>query len=207
MRDPRPLTDPSHRPGCPALPAGDLWVFAYGSLMWDPGFEYLRVAPALLRGYHRAFCIASARYRGTPEEPGLVLGLDRGGACRGLAYQVAAQRVDDVLALLWEREMSRLTYRVRMVPLVLSGATVQALAFVADPAHENYAGGLTLEAIAERIARCRGTRGANMDYLLNTLRHLDELGMHDARLHRILTLVRGFQQRRDHSDPRDTILG
>src|SRR4051812_41640052 len=90
---------------CPSLPGGDLWVFGYGSLMWDPGFEYLRSAPAMLRGYHRSFCVCSTRYRGTPEQPGLVLGLDRGGACRGIGFLIADACVDAVLRNLWEREM------------------------------------------------------------------------------------------------------
>src|SRR5215218_3255850 len=90
---------------CPPLPHGDLWVFAYGSLMWNPEFEYVRSAPAMLRGYHRSFCVYSTRYRGTPEQPGLVLGLDRGGSCRGIAYQIAAAKVERMLHDLWEREM------------------------------------------------------------------------------------------------------
>src|SRR6476660_5856371 len=93
---------------CPALPGGDLWVFAYGSLMWDPGFPHVASVPALLRGYHRSFCIWSARYRGTPEQPGLVLGLDRGGACRGIAFRVAEEAVAEVVGILWAREMPRL---------------------------------------------------------------------------------------------------
>jgi glutathione-specific gamma-glutamylcyclotransferase len=170
---------------CPELPPGDLWVFGYGSLMWNPGFRFLEATPALLRGYHRNFCIWSARYRGTPERPGLVLGLDRGGACRGIAFRIAHAEVDEVLATLWVREMSRLTYRPRVLPVAAPEHTVRALAFVADPAHPSYAGRLSEAEVAARIVHCRGARGPNIDYLANTLDHLHKLGLQDLRLRRI----------------------
>ena len=174
---------------CPALPGGDLWVFGYGSLMWDPGFPFVECTPALLRGYHRSFCIWSARYRGTPERPGLVLGLARGGACRGIAFRVAGPAVAEVIALLWAREMSRLTYRPRMVRLAAGASSVQALTFVADPRHPSYAGRMTDEEVARRIACCTGARGPNLDYLANTLRHLEALGVRDAHVARIYRAV------------------
>ena len=170
---------------CPDLPPGDLWVFGYGSLMWNPGFTFVEAMPALLRGYHRNFCIWSARYRGTPERPGLVLGLDRGGACRGMVFRIAHPRVDDVLATLWAREMSRLTYRPRMLRVAASDRHVRALAFVADPAHPSYAGRLSEAEVAARIVHCHGARGPNIDYLANTLEHLQKLGLQDLRLRRI----------------------
>lgn len=175
--------------GCPQLPAGDLWVFGYGSLMWDPGFEYQRAAPALLRGYHRAFCVYSVRYRGTPEQPGLVLGLERGGACRGMAFLVHAAQVSKVIKQLWAREMPRNVYRPRVLNVEVERGRVSALAFVADPAHESYAGRLPLEDIAATIADCSGARGPNIDYLAKTLRHLDELGIRERRLHQVLLAV------------------
>lgn len=177
------------RAECPALPRGNLWVFAYGSLMWNPGFDYLRSTPALLRGYHRAFCVRSVRYRGTPAQPGLVLGLDRGGACRGIAFLVAQARVDRVVADLWAREMPRAVYRPRLLPVLIDVGRVPALTFVADPTHESYAGRLEPDAVAQTIATCCGERGPNLDYLANTLRHLDELGIHERRLHRVLRAV------------------
>ena len=178
-----------------ALPQGDLWIFGYGSLMWDPGFSYARSCSALLRGYHRAFCVYSNRYRGTPEKPGLVLGLDRGGACRGVAYMVARHQIEITLENLWAREMPRRTYRPRLVHVDVAGERVRALTFIADPAHPSYAGRLPLEEVAALIARGVGARGANIEYLVNTLRHLDALGVRDPGLRRIHSAVEKLQAR------------
>jgi cation transport protein ChaC len=185
--------DPDH-PVCPerdgfAVPQGEMWVFGYGSLMWDPGFAHCGAHPALLYGYHRAFCVYSHRYRGTHQQPGLVLGLTRGGACRGMAYRVAARDVRSALNALWLREMPRRTYVPRMLQVAAGPQRVRALAFVADPQHYAYAGKLALEKTAEVIARGRGLRGANIDYLRNTLAHLRELGVRDHGLERLLKQV------------------
>lgn len=167
-----------------------LWIFGYGSLMWDPGFPYVRWAPALIHGYHRAMCISSSRWRGTPERPGLVLGLDRGGACRGIAFQVAAEDAVFALQELWAREMRRRIYLPRLLRTRLPDKTVQALAFVADPQHAEYSGHLTLEQTAERIAHCCGARGPNLEYLVRTIEHLAELGVRDHYLSRLLDAAR-----------------
>lgn len=176
---------------CPPPPDGkDLWIFAYGSLIWDPGFPFDEARPALLRGYHRAFCLYSVRYRGTPERPGLVLGLDRGGACRGIAYRVAAARVEQVWGYLWEREMPTRSYHCRLLPIDVAGRTVKARTFVVDRGHPSYAGKLDVARTAEIICHAHGQRGACFAYLENTVKHLDQLGIPDRRLHDLLHAVR-----------------
>jgi cation transport protein ChaC len=169
-----------------AVPAGDLWIFGYGSLMWDPGFPYVQWAPALIYGYHRALCISSNRWRGTPARPGLVLGLDRGGACRGIAFMLAQADVEPALEALWAREMRWHVYRPRFLHARLPDREVRALAFIADPKHSAYTGGLSIRHTARRVATCCGVRGANLDYLARTLAHLRELGVRDHHLQRVL---------------------
>jgi cation transport protein ChaC len=193
-----PANDSSHYSKLP-LRRGDLWIFGYGSLMWDPGFPYVQWAPALIYGYHRALCIASNRWRGTPARPGLVLGLDRGGACRGIAFLVARADVDPALEALWAREMRRSVYRPRLLRIRLPGRQVQALAFIADPKHAGYAGHLSINQTARRIAGCCGARGPNLEYLRRTVEHLSELGVRDHNLLRVLVaalaLDRGSSRR------------
>jgi len=186
---PLPHDDPFHYSRLD-LPRADLWIFTYGSLMWDPAFRFKSSAPALLRGYHRAFCIYSSRYRGTVSAPGLVLGLDRGGACKGKAYCIAAADVPDALEALWLREMRRKVYVPRMLPVGIGAERQTALTFLANRCHDGYAGQLQLDTAAAIIAACCGERGPNVDYLLNTLSHLDALGVHDRHLHDLLAAVR-----------------
>jgi cation transport protein ChaC len=177
------------------LPEGDLWVFGYGSLMWDPGFPYVEWASGLVYGYHRALCIYSSRWRGTPERPGLVLGLDRGGACRGIAFRITASDVGTSLDALWEREMRRGVYHPRLLRARLRRRTAQVLAFVANPLHPGYAGTLPTERTAELVANCCGDRGPNIEYLARTLKHLAELGVRDHSLLRVMDAVRALQAR------------
>jgi cation transport protein ChaC len=191
LRATSPSDDMTDDRSAPPPPDGrDLWVFAYGSLIWDPGFEFAEARPALLRGYHRAFCLYSKRYRGTPERPGLVLGLDRGGACRGLAYRVAAQLVPATWAYLWEREMSNRSYECRTLRLDTAQGHVTARGFVVDRHHPNYAGKLDPARVAATICAAEGQRGPCIADLENTVRHLDQLGIPDRRLHALLRLVR-----------------
>ena len=163
----------------------ELWIFGYGSLMWDPGFAYLEREAALLRGYHRAFCIYSRRYRGTPERPGLVLGLDRGGACKGVVYRVAAADAEPVLRYLWQREMPGRTYRLKEVPVQHPRGVVKALAFIVDRRHPQYTGELAIEETARLILQGIGRRGHCRHYLENTVRRLERLGVVDGPLHKL----------------------
>lgn len=186
---PLPHDDPFHYSQLD-LPRDELWIFTYGSLMWDPGFRFKAATPALLRGYHRAFCIYSSRYRGTVSAPGLVLGLDRGGACKGTAYCVAGADIPEALEALWLREMRRRVYVPRLLPVGMGAGRQMALTFLANRCHDGYAGQLELDTAATIIAACCGERGPNVDYLVNTLRHLDELGVHDRHLQDLLAAVR-----------------
>jgi len=174
------------------LPAGDLWIFGYGSLMWNPGIPFVRWAPALVFGYHRSMCIYSSRWRGTPERPGLVLGLDRGGSCRGIAFQVKASEVPLALEALWDREMRRAVYQPRLVRARLSDRETRVLTFIADPHHTGYAGKLPVAKIAQRVATCCGDRGPNLDYLRRTVEYLAGLGMRDLSLQRVLAAARAM---------------
>ena len=172
--------------------AGDVWVFAYGSLMWDPGFAVEEARPALLKGYHRAFCMWSTTYRGTAENPGLVLGLDRGGACRGLAIRIGAHRKAEILDYLINRETppGEDVYQFRPVQVAFEdGTRVAAYAFIANRNSAKYAGKLGAEEAARVIVAAAGKRGRCRDYLANTVRHLDELGVADGPLHALLRRV------------------
>ncbi|MBI3517721.1 MAG: gamma-glutamylcyclotransferase [Proteobacteria bacterium] len=167
------------------------WVFGYGSLMWDPGFVHDTVQPARLIGYHRQFCLYSYRYRGTPERPGLVLGLDRGGSCRGVVYRVPDDAVAATKAYLWERELDDYAYLPKLLTVRHPGGTVRAQAFVVDRRQPQYAR-LEVDAIAAIIARGVGQRGSNRDYLDNTRGHLHELGIVDHGLERVAARVRAL---------------
>jgi len=168
---------------------GDVWVFGYGSLMWHPGFDHREVREARLHGWHRAFCVYSHRYRGTPDRPGLVLGLDRGGSCRGMAYRVARTDAADVLSYLWDREMVTGVYRPRVLTVRSGSDALACHCFVVDREHRQYAGGLPEAEMARLIRQGIGQSGPNRVYLANTVRHLDELGIGDGPLHRLLRLV------------------
>lgn len=176
-------------------PGPDIWIFGYGSLMWKPGFDFLDRTAALLHGRHRALCVWSRMWRGTEEAPGLVLGLDRGGACRGIAYRVAAEKTAEVIAYLDERELGTPIYRRRTVGLRLpDGRSVRAETYVVDRSHPHYAGGLDAAEAARIISVCKGYGGTNLDYLENTLRHLDELGLPEGNLHALCRRVRGLSE-------------
>jgi cation transport protein ChaC len=168
------------------------WVFGYGSLIWRPGFEHLRAVPALLMGAHRRLCIYSHRHRGTPERPGLVFGLVRGGSCRGMAFEVEAARWPQVHDYLLDREMDRGVYREALRAIHLSdGEAVTALAFMVDERHVQYAGRLE---IAEQLRLVRagiGESGPNDEYVLATARHLAQLGIRDKYLTELVEQLKG----------------
>ena len=171
---------------------GDVWFFAYGSLMWDPGFSPVETRPALLRGWHRRFCVSSVIYRGTPERPGLSLGLDRGGSCRGLALRIAERDRPEVLAYLSEREMPEEIYSTRRTSIHTQEGPLTAYTLVVNRDHFLYVRGLDFDASAERIAACSGKRGPNVEYLAQTVGHLDALGIRDGAMHRLLDRVQEF---------------
>ncbi len=162
-----------------------MWVFGYGSLIWNPGFPHEETRIARLQGWHRSFCMRSIHHRGTPEAQGLVLALDRaaGARCDGLAFRVSPGAEEATLATLRERELISSAYLEEWLEVDLhDGGRERALAYVIDPDHEQYCGGLTLEDQARIIATARGGRGTNRDYLNATARHLHELGIADPDL-------------------------
>jgi cation transport protein ChaC len=163
--------------------AGDLWVFGYGSLMWRPGFEFEESALAFVQGYHRSLCIFSHVHRGTPERPGLVLGLDRGGSCQGVVFRVAGDRRAATLDYLRERELVTSVYLERTVSVRFAeGAPISAVAYVVDRTHPQYAGRLPLAEAARLVSGARGASGDNPDYVRNTYEHLLARGIRDDQL-------------------------
>ncbi len=171
------------------FPDGDIWIFGYGSLMWRPDFPHTDFQPALLRGYHRSLCVYSVEYRGTHECPGLVLGLELGGSCKGRAMRVERGQATSVLEYLHEREMTHRVYRPKWLPVRIPGGTVQAYCFTVDRHHEQYTGKLDDDAALKLILQGRGKGGPCLEYLHSTIRHLDELGIADGPLHRIVRLA------------------
>jgi cation transport protein ChaC len=167
---------------------GDLWVFGYGSLIWRPGFEFVERVPARLIGEHRALCVYSFDHRGTPEKPGLVLGLDRGGACRGIAFRVAAKLRDSTVAYLRSREQTTHVYREVMRSVWLDNDArqrVSALTYVVDRGHVQYAGRLPLSDQLRIVQQGHGRSGNNRDYVLSTVKAIEAEGFRDDLLHQL----------------------
>jgi cation transport protein ChaC len=173
-----------------AVDMDDFWVFGYGSLMWNPGFEYQEKMTARAFGYRRSLCVRSWVHRGTQERPGLVLGLDHGGSCRGMAFRVEPSLKGDVVAYLRERELVTHVYKERTMPVLLAdGRRTTALTYVIDRAHVQYAGALSVEEAARIVAGAEGKSGANPDYVLNTLSHLKDMGIRDHWLEEVASLL------------------
>lgn len=164
----------------------EFWVFGYGSLMWNPGFPHVETVRATLYGYRRSLCIWSWVHRGTESDPGLVLGLDRGGSCSGVAFRVAPHEWGGVLAYLRERELVTHVYREKVLTLSLvDGRRVKGVVYVADPAHEQYAGSPEIETAARIVNAAAGLSGPNDAYLFNTLTQLRAMGIHDQPLEEV----------------------
>jgi glutathione-specific gamma-glutamylcyclotransferase len=175
----------------------DLWVFAYGSLMWRPGFDFLDRVPARLIGLHRALCVFSFVHRGTPERPGLVLGLDRGGMCRGIAYRVTAASRTQTIAYLRGREQVTTVYVETMRQIELENRArqrVRALCYIVDRSHVQYAGRLTLAESLHHVRQGHGQSGPNRDYVLETVRALEALGYRESDLHLLAQRLTGTHE-------------
>jgi cation transport protein ChaC len=171
---------------------GDLWVFGYGSLMWRPGFEFIEQVPARLIGEHRALCVYSFDHRGTPEKPGLVLGLDRGGACRGIAFRVKAELRQATIDYLRGREQTTNVYREVMRSVWLENEArdrVSALAYVVDRGHVQYAGRLNLAEQLHFVRQGHGRSGDNRDYVLSTVKSIEAQGFRDPQLHQLAAML------------------
>jgi glutathione-specific gamma-glutamylcyclotransferase len=175
----------------------DLWVFGYGSLIWRPGFEFLERVEARLVGAHRALCVYSFVHRGTPERPGLVLGLDQGGACRGMAYRVAATRRAETIAYLRAREQATMVYRESVRSIWLDGEPkrrVRALTYMVDRGHPQYAGRLSLEQQLHHVRQGHGRSGNNRDYVVATVAALEQLGLRESELHLLAERLKGAHE-------------
>ncbi|PLW78051.1 gamma-glutamylcyclotransferase [Cohaesibacter celericrescens] len=183
----------------------DLWVFGYGSLMWRPGFEYEECFVGELQGYHRALCVYSYVHRGTEETPGLVLGLDDGGSSMGMVFRVAAENRDAVLQYLREREQVTMVYLERSGPVTISdeqgnrdGQIVEAVTYVADHQHIQYAGKLPMDEQVRIVSAGHGKAGPNIDYVLNTVDHLRDIEIEDTELFKLAGRLRAPTRFSEH---------
>jgi cation transport protein ChaC len=175
----------------------DLWVFGYGSLMWRPGFPFRERRNARLVGAHRALCVYSFVHRGTPDRPGLVLGLDRGGNCRGTAYRVAAAKRTETIDYLRAREQVTMVYRETWRRVWLDDdpqQSVHALCYMVDRGHRQYAGRLSLTEQLHYVRQGHGRSGACRDYVLAAVKELEALGCREAELHRLGERLKGVHE-------------
>ncbi|MDP6765118.1 MAG: gamma-glutamylcyclotransferase [SAR324 cluster bacterium] len=166
-----------------------IWIFGYGSLMWNPDVRYSKIDTGMLLGYHRRLCLRSTIYRGVPKQPGVVMGLAPGGTCHGRIFFIPRKYFSPDLLLLWDREMLAGTYLPKWVKIQKASETVDALTFIADPTHEDYLPPGDLKEIAMMVSRARGQRGTNLDYLRNTVEVLHQLELKDSGLETILDLA------------------
>lgn len=176
-------------------PGAPVWVFGYGSLIWNPCFHYVERRVVTVAGWHRRFCLWTSIGRGTPDRPGLMLGLEPGGSCRGVAFRIAEAEVESELDIVWRREMVTAAYRPIWVTARGEGETLRAIAFAINRAHPRYAGRLPEARIVEALATARGPVGPCCEYLFNTVAHLEGLGVPDRRLAALCRAVRERQAR------------
>ena len=166
-----------------------VWVFGYGSLMWNPDFKLIEKRTGTLKGYHRRLCIKSIVYRGSPDYHGLVFGLDIGYSCQGMVYKISRENIQSELQKIWEREMFAGTYIPTWVNVKTKHGSVSAITFVINKKHEHYIPNLKLDKIAERVVKAEGTCGSCYDYVRNTVKSLHHLGLRDHSLEKLLKLI------------------
>jgi len=178
-----------------ARPEPAFWVFGYGSLIWNPAFHFVEARPARIHGYHRSFCFTVHMGRGSRTRPGLMLALDRGGCCDGLAYRIAPAAVEEESAILWRREMLSGAYRPRWLRATTPEGQMRVLTFVMNRAHPRYTGRLPLDQITGCLAVAGGELGSCAEYLFNTVEHLRDLDIRDSHLEKLAAAVREYQAR------------
>ena len=166
-----------------------VWVFGYGSLMWNPDFILAEKRTGTVTGHHRRLCLKSIVYRGTPDYHGLVFGLDKGDSCQGMVYRIAEENIHSEMQKIWEREMFAGTYIPTWVNVITKQGAISAVTFVINNKHEHYIPDLELEEIAERVVNAEGTCGSCHDYVQNTVKRLHQLGLRDPALEQLLTLI------------------
>jgi len=174
----------------PWQPGTPFWIFAYGSLMWNPQFSWDARHVATIRGYHRSFRVWSRINRGTPENPGLVLTLERGGSCRGIIYRIDADRVQEEMSRIWKREMTYGSYCPKWLNCIVGEESMRALAFTVNRSCSGYTGAIPEEVMVEAIASARGRYGPAHDYLFKTTETLREHGIRDSRVEHLAGLVK-----------------
>jgi len=173
-----------------ALPAHeDVWLFGYGSLIWNPAFEYDERVVGTVHGYHRYFCFWTTMGRGSPEHPGMMLALEPGGSCKGVAFRIRRERAYEELRSVFLREMMTGSYHCRWANVQNGDRRIRAITFVANHESHNYAGKLPMEKVAYYVAHAEGRIGRSRDYLRYTVRHMRALGIEDSGLNRLLALV------------------
>ncbi|WP_373086220.1 gamma-glutamylcyclotransferase [Sneathiella sp.] len=173
-----------------------LWVFGYGSLLWNPAFHFTHWQNAKLFGFRRKFCLQASIGRGSPEKPGLMLALDRGGSCNGRAFFIAPDKVESETEILWMREMISGSYDARLARIRLPNETVAGLAFTMNRSHPRYVADMDLETTAKFLASGEGRMGTCRDYLYNTIAHLEEMHMKDRYLHDLQLKIQELDDRR-----------